>query len=363
MKSLFLTRKFPPSVGGMERYAYDLHASISKKTDVTLLKWGGSNKWLPFVLPWLMAQSLWRLATQKIDVIHMQDGVLAPIGYILKLLFRKPLVVVVHGLDVTYQNPIFKRVVPWALRRADKVICISSAARDEVVKRGVDPDKAMVITLGVEDTLFSGDHDAARQRLIQKLNLPQDVYILVSVGRLVQRKGIAWFVDHVMPKLMLHDTHIALVVSGDGSEREVIEQAIHRHGLDKHVFLLGRTSDAMRKDLYNGSDVFVMPNIVVPGDMEGFGLVLVEAATCELPVVAAGIEGITDAIKNDQNGFLVKSGNVQQFERKILEILQDKPAAQAFGTQARAYTLAHYDWKVIGDAFIREYEKLSQRDN
>ena len=360
MNILFVTRRFPPSVGGMERYAYDLYSVISKRTNVVLVKWSGKSKWMHvLLLPYFFVRGFWILLTQKIDVIHMQDGVLAPIGYILKLIFQKPLVVVIHGLDITYQNPVFKLIVPWALRRADKVICISSAARDEVLKRGVSPEKVIVITLGVEDTLFTNDHQASRQRLIEAVGFPKEAHILVSVGRLVQRKGVSWFVDHVMPKLMHNDPHIVLLVAGDGVEREVIEQAIFRHGLDKHVYLLGRTTDAMRQDLYNGSDIFVMPNIVVPGDMEGFGLVLVEAATCELPVVAAGIEGITDAIVDGRNGFLVESANVEQFRNKILEILQDKTSARLFGKQARGYTLEHYDWDIIAEAFTKEYTKLA----
>lgn len=360
MKVLLITRRFPPSVGGMERYAFDLYTALNKQVDISLVKWGGTNKWLHVaLLPYFFVRGFWVLLTQKIDIIHMQDGVLAPIGYTLHVIFRKPFVVVIHGLDITYQNPIFKTIVPWAVKRADKVICISSAARAEVLKRGIPADKAIVITLGVDDVLYSGNKKEARSRLLQYIGKDENTKLLVSVGRLVKRKGIAWFIHNVMPTLVKDNPNTVLLVSGDGEDRENIESAISEQNLENNVVLLGRTSDEVRRDLYNGSDVFIMPNISVPGDLEGFGLVLTEAATCQLPVVAAGIEGIRDAVVDGKNGFLVESGKPEQFIQKISELLGDPKAAAEFGEQARQFTLAHYDWQIIAERFSDEYAKLT----
>ena len=356
-----MTRRFPPSIGGMERYAFDIYSALTRQPDIqtSLVKWGGKNKWLHLpILPILFVWGFWLLLTRKIDVIHVQDGIMSAVGYILKLVFRKPLVVVIHGLDITYTNPLFRAVIPRTVARADKVICISTAAQDAVIAAGVSREKTVVITLGVDDLLFTNDKQAARLRLESNLGLHKNTRILLSVGRLVKRKGIVWFIENVLPQLVKQNKNIVLLISGEGGERDRIEQAVKVHGLEEHVQLLGRTSDAMRKDLYNGSDIFVMPNISVPGDMEGFGLVLTEAAICELPVVAAGIEGIRDAVKDGQNGYLLHSKDAEGFITKIQELLHDKHKLEAFGRNARQYTLQNYNWNAIAGRFVDIYKEV-----
>jgi glycosyltransferase involved in cell wall biosynthesis len=354
---LFMARRFPPSVGGMERFAFDLHASLRTKTNVHLVKWGGSNKYLPLVLPVFFVRACWILLTRKVDVIHVLDAVQSPVGALLKVLFRKPLTVVVHGLDVTFDNRVYQIVIPRALRHADHVFCVSRATRAEVVARGVDDQKVSWLPQSVDD-LRDPDREAARLRVRDEAKVSEPCSIVLSTGRLVKRKGVNWFVDAVLPELVRGDERVVLVVSGDGPERPAIEETVDRRGLRDHIRLLGRTSDAVLRDLYNGSDVFVMPNIRVPGDMEGFGRVLLEAALCELPAVATAIEGITDAITDGENGTLVAERDPSGFAAAVHAVLSDPAAARRAGKQARTFTLTHFTWDRIADQYLAEFRKL-----
>src|SRR5579884_1054396 len=101
MKVLFITRKYPPAVGGMELFAYELSQALAVKTEVRLVKWSGYGRLraVLWALPSLFVRSFWDLLTHKTDVIHAHDSLLAPIALVLSRLFRKPFVVVVHGLD------------------------------------------------------------------------------------------------------------------------------------------------------------------------------------------------------------------------------------------------------------------------
>lgn len=359
MNILFISRRFPPSVGGMQRYAYDLHQAISEQTNVKLIKWGGSNAYLPVVLPYFFIRASWLLATRKIDIIHMQDGLPSPMAVVLKWIFRKPLCVVVHGLDVTYENNLYQAVIPRALKRADHIFCVSSATRDEVTARGIDLEKTSVVPLGITDDLFINDKSQAKKYVLEKLGVTdQKTQIILSTGRLVKRKGMEWFIENVMPQIHKAHPNALLLVSGEGPYRPEIEAAIKKHGLEQSVYLLGRVSDEYLKQLYNSADVFVMPNIRVPGDMEGFGRVLLEAALCEVPVVAAGIEGITDAIIDQKNGVLVESANANAFTAQVKSFLSDPAKSQGFGKKARTYTLDNYNWPAIANKFIATYSKL-----
>ena len=133
---------------------------------------------------------------------------------------------------------------------------------------------------------------------------------LISVGRLVKRKGFAWFVDKVMPLL---PPHVCYSIIGSGPEEEVIKDAIQRHDLQDRVRLLGQCSDSQLVQMYQESDLLIMPNRPVPGDMEGFGVVILEAGACGTPTVAAKLEGITDVITPGENGVLVENGHAEAF--------------------------------------------------
>lgn len=349
VKILFITRKYPPSTGGMELFAYDLSQALAAKVDLRLVKWGGSNKALPVVLPYLFLGGLWQLLRGGVDVIHIQDGLLAPAGWLLSRLSGKPYAVVLHGLDVTYGNPLYKTFVLPAIRRADRLFCISQATADEAVKRGAAESKITVIPLAVREPARAGDP--------KLLDLPSSGPTLITVGRLVKRKGVAWFIEEVLPDLVKQYPSLVYLVVGDGQDRANVEAAIKRAGLDKNVRLMGRVSDELREAAYARAEVFVMPNVPVPGNMEGFGLVLLEASARGLPVVASDIEGIKDAVSDGQNGVLVPARDAKAFAAQLGRFLRDASLARKFGAGSRKFTLATYRWDKLADRYIEQYKR------
>jgi len=361
IKVLFMARRFPPAVGGMERFAYEISTELEQITDLRKITWGGSNVWLPLVLPWFFLQAAWKLLTERdIAIIHAHDGVQAPVAWLLHVLFRKPYVLVVHGLDVTYKNAFYQTVVLPFIRHADVVITNSSATRDEALKRGVPSEKVHSIPLGTRDDY--GQVTPDRAGLSKSLGMELEGRILLlTTGRLVKRKGAAWFITNVLPTLKERHGSILYLIAGEGGERPAIEAAIKEQGLSNHVALLGRVSDETRSLLYQSSDIFVMPNIVVPGNMEGFGIVAQEAATAELPVVASGIEGIVDALIDGKNGVLVPTRNSERFVEEIEKFIDDPDLRRRFGKRARSYTLRNYSWQRIARAYVELYEHLSHR--
>jgi phosphatidylinositol alpha-1,6-mannosyltransferase len=166
-----------------------------------------------------------------------------------------------------------------------------------------------------------------------------------------------------MPDIIQKEPSIILVVCGKGPEKEEIEKAIESLKISKNVRLLGSVTDEQLKILYNSADCFVMPNIPVAGDMEGFGRVLLEAALCELPVVASDLEGITEAIINNKNGILCPPEDSQAHSRAIIGILRDKSEAKLIGSRARQYTLKNYSWQLIASRYIDIYSELIERNN
>ena len=170
------------------------------------------------------------------------------------------------------------------------------------------------------------------------LDLEPGTRILLTVGRLVPRKGVKWFVEHVMAKL---PENVVYAIAGTGPDEQAIRDSIRAIGsAGTRVRLLGRVDDETRTALYTGADIFVMPNLPVGGDMEGFGLVALEAATAGALVVASDLEGIRDAVLEDETGVLCPSGDAECFVARITTLLGDDAErarlAQQYATNARA---------------------------
>jgi phosphatidylinositol alpha-1,6-mannosyltransferase len=283
------------------------------------------------------AVTAWR---HSIGHIHLCDGLLSPVGVILKLILGAHISVSIHGLDITYYNVFYQLLVPRCTARLDKIICVSHATRRECQRRGVPDQKIVVIPNGIRpEELYLDQPKEVLQRQLEPIigRTSRGKKILVTVGRLVKRKGVTWFLDSVIPRL---DSNYIYIIAGGGPELAAIRMRIRTHEWEQRVFALGRVTGDVRKILYNAADIFVMPNITVPDDMEGFGIVIVEAGSCGLPVVASNTQGIRDAVVEGKTGYLVEEGDAEQFRDIICRMNLDRDAV-------RTYVNSEFDWSKI----------------
>ncbi|WP_431837322.1 glycosyltransferase family 4 protein [Cellulomonas sp. Y8] len=333
-----MTRKFPPSVGGMETLAADVWATLSESGagEDRLVAHGGSNSRMPWWLPGAVLR-LVRLVRRG-EVQHVLVG-----DVLLYLLLRPVLVAlgVPHatmamGKDVVWRQPVYQWVVRRVLPRAPRVLAISSATAATVVAAGVPADRVEVVRLGVGIPEGGPARQESRARLRERYGIADGTTVLVTVGRLVRRKGVAWFLDAVLPDLggAVH------LVAGSGPDAARIAQVVDERGLADRVRLLGAVSPEDRELLMRGADVFVQPNIAVPGDLEGFGLVAVEAAVRGSLVLAADLEGLRDAVLPGATGELVASGDPAAWHEVLRAVVEDPAGAErravAFASRCRA---------------------------
>ncbi len=183
------------------------------------------------------------------------------------------------------------------------------------------------------------------------------VYTLLEDTSLVKRKGHTWFVSAVLPKLIESHPNLVYLIAGKGGLRIDIAEAAKHHAVDSNVLLLGEVDDFVLRSLYSAADCFVMPNVSVKGDLEGFGIVALEAAVAGLPAVAARVDGIVDAVTDGENGTLVASEDVDGFIDAIERVLQaDK---QVIGERARQYTLEHFAWPQVARSYWQTFEEVA----
>jgi phosphatidylinositol alpha-1,6-mannosyltransferase len=296
---------------------------------------------------WLPVTALRAAAVaRRVEVVHLGDAVLSLVGALVKAVTRTPVVMTVHGLDLIFANAAYQHYLRWFCR-PDLVIANSSATAEQARARGLGP--VVVVPLGVDDRKLTSREELASE--VARLRTAGK-RIMLTTGRLVARKGVAWFVAEVLPRL---PDDVVYVVAGEGDARPAIEAAIATSGAYDRVILLGRVSDVQRDTLYVAADCFVMPNIVVPGDMEGFGLVALEASVTGLPVVAARLQGIVDAVHDGNNGVLVEPGDAAGFAKAVLEVLEYPPEQRA---AIRQYTLSRFSWHAMAEAYGQAMAEL-----
>lgn len=363
MKLLVISRAYPPEIGGMQEYAYQLIRHLSQTDAVSpIVRAVPSTGLLPFFLFLFHALMKGCLFSRRVDLIYLCDAALSPLALLLKHITRKPVIIMVYGLDLSSLR-LCNPLIPFCLQRLDRVLCVSRSTQAECLKRGVDPGRVSVITPGVSDEWYQPDgHTWARRQVGTRYGIATDKKILLSVGRLIERKGFHWFVAEVLPRLLSHRKDIVYLLAGQGPMERQLRSLIRNQGLSDTVIMPGGIPD--RKDLalfYNAADVFIMPNIHVSGNPEGFGIVTLEAASCGVPVVASRVDGIPDAVAHGKNGLLIELGNGPLFAQAISSLL-DPDQKVLSASEVRSYTLRTYEWKGLMERYRRQFERLIRRE-
>jgi len=356
---LFITRKYPPSVGGMQQLSYELTTAVGRQASTKVIKWGGSQKWLPLFTLYALARALWLLATRPVDVIHVGDPVLSPLGLLLRFLGKRPVVINAHGLDVIYPSKLYQLIIPAAMRHLDFVICISEHTRQLCLTRGIQARRTKVIPVGVNVDRFRLSLDEKERhnwRTAWGLTA-RTQHILLTVGRLVPRKGVCFFVSEVLPALArLRNDWVYLIV-GDGPDRRRIREAVWHQGLEDKVRILGQVPDEELRAAYAMATLFAMPNVPVAGDSEGFGLVTLEARAAGLPIVASSLEGITDSFDSADDGILVPPGDVEAFVKGIHKLLEAELTLED-RLRRRDKMRSRYDWSSIAREYLEVFQDV-----
>lgn len=352
MKILFISHTYPPIVGGVETQNYELSVWLPKLADFKLV----ANKkriLLPLFLPYVTIIA--PLLMRNYDVLLLGSGLLGIVGWIVKKFTNKPVISVTHGLDLTFKNKIYQKFwVGIFIPSLDKLIAVGNETIRAGVSLGIPKEKFVFIPNGVDTGKYVGDYSKSELQKVIGENLENKKVILTS-GRLARRKGVAWFTENVMPKL---PNDILYIVAGGGPDKDKIKRAIEKNNLQSRVKMLGYVSDKTRNILFNTADLFIQPNIKVTGDMEGFGISVIEAASCRLPVIASRIEGLQDAIKDSQNGFLVEPYDVEGYVSKINELLANETFRKEFGKKARQFVIDNYSWDKIARKYLEEIKKI-----
>ncbi len=344
---LIVTRNFPPVIGGIERVVAEAARALSPHFRVVVIGPGGGEPgpdsgidYRP-VAPVPAARFL--LATHRLaarigrdlrpSAVLAGSGIMAPAARAAARAAGCPAWALVHGLDVTARHPLYRIFFVPSIRRLDGLLANSRATARAACRLGIPEARIGQITLGVDRPAWPVPEDV-RERVRRVWGVPPEARLLLFVGRLTVRKGIGPFIENVLAPLVAADPGIHLAVVGAAPLRalgrvavrpEDLEQRAARSGVGAHLHLVGPLTGGPLDEAYFASDLFVFPVLERAGDMEGFGLVALEAAAHGLATVAFATGGIPDAVSDPESGDLVPPGDYPAMGRAICRRLAEDP--------------------------------------
>lgn len=244
-----------------------------------------------------------------------------------------PVIIGCLGSDINrYKNYFFHRkMITWSLGEADKILVVSNALKEEVVKLGIEPNKVKVIPNGIEsDIFFPKNRDEIKEKL--KLNLNER--IVLCVARLSAEKGVDKLIK-AFSKLKRNE--VKLLIIGDGPEKKKLMELTQQMGLNGRVNFIGERPQREISDWINASDILCLPSL-----SEGWPNVLMEAFACGKPVVASRVGGVPEIITSDKLGIMVPPGDIEKLAEGIEQALKT-----SWNSQLIRSSVAHRTWDIV----------------
>ncbi len=247
-----------------------------------------------------------------------------------------------HGNDILcpLRNPVLKKIFEITLQRAEGIICNSSFTRDYLGEKFNFNTPTYIINPIVRPEKF-GDNAKnqqyiadARLKIRQKYNIPENAIVIISVGRLVKRKGFGRVIDN-LNLLLNQGLDVHYIICGRGKIQSELEEKASQLQVKERVHFAGFVPDADLAGYYAASDIFAMLTFfdTESASIEGFGIVYVEAGYFGKPVIASRIGGVEDAVHHEENGLLVSPSSSEEIAQTLIRLCKDKQLRESLGSK------------------------------
>jgi phosphatidylinositol alpha-1,6-mannosyltransferase len=368
---LLVSDLFPPRTGGSGRWLWELYRrlegvrihiaageapdseSFDRGSPVPIVRvplsfrnWGISNPRAAF--QYGRATRLISRLVRDVRPGAMHCGKCLPEGLIASLMKRRhgiSFACFVHGEELTLAAT--SRELSWLTRRVlhDAAHVIANSAHSKTLLRtwGLADDKVTVMHPGVDTSRFvpSSVDVEARQRLGWV-----DRTVILTVGALQKRKGQDMMI-RALPALRARFPNVLYSIVGEGWEKTYLERLADELGVRDRVQFRGVPGDGELVTCYQQCDVFALPNRQVGWDIEGFGIVLLEAQACGKPVITGSSGGTAEAIGPGETGVVVPCETVEPLVNAVSDMLEHEDRAAQMGARGRDRAVSQFDWRVL----------------
>jgi len=369
---------FYPYLGGIEKHMLELASRIAKKEEVHVI-----TSQISGAKP---EEKFKDILIHRIPVLSYKVPVVSPPPFVISPRFKKKL----KYLDTTYNfdsfglhsryMPDFNYVLKYAKKKnkfstftvhdqkivgvnialdhmstlyddvygvksmsnASKFIAVSNSVAKDLEEMGFDQSVIKTIYNGVDTAFFKPSKQTYREKYGQGFD-----NLIICAGRIVIQKGIQYLI-RAMPQILENHPSTKLLIVGTGSFEPYLKLLVNTMKLEKNIEFTGFIPDQDLPNMYSSADVFIAPSLVEP-----FGLVVLEAMSCGVPVVASKIGGIPEVL--DDCGLLVKPKDKNCIARSVNLLLLDKNLGNSFSKKGRKRAEETFNWDLIAKQTLKFY--------
>ena len=376
--TLVVTNDFGPRSGGIETFIHGLLAQASKNQQRNFVVL--TSRQTPQDEVVKFDQQMWeenrikvirdsakvllptqRLAKVATDLFKAHDcenvifGASAPLGLLAKSLRKagaKHIVALTHGHEVWWARmPLFSAALRRIGAQADQMTYLGEFTRGAVANALLREDHSKLVHLppGVDLSRFT---PAAKSVELQKKWGIEDVPVIVSIGRLVARKGSDQLIK-AMPEVLKQFPKSKLLLVGTGNYQKRLKRLVQNLKVEESVIFTGRVDHDLLPDYFRLGDIFAAPCRSRYGglEVEGLGIVYLEASACGVPVIAGKSGGAPDAVLDGKTGLLVNGRDHREVSAALIKLLSDQPLRQKMGADGRVWMEQLWSWEGIGARF------------
>lgn len=345
---ILATLDYPPQVGGVASFCAQFVKALPAGTIQVI-----TNQHRELLARWFWPRwfksilTLWKAVkqSQAKGIIVAQVLPLGTAAVIVGKILHLKVYVIVHGLDVLSPQRMWRKkiVLTWVLQSATAVIANSRYTAGLVQKLGIGHDRVCVLPLGphIQPSQLTDD-----PTWLNSLQIPAESTVVLSAARLVKRKGIDQLI-HIFPAVIGQIKQPAiLVIAGDGPEAAHLKQLTASSGVKDQIIFTGRITDEQLAQLFQRCQLFVLPTREeAGGDVEGFGIVFLEANAFGKPVIGGKSGGVPDAVVDGLNGYLVEPTNSGMLLKAMIKLIEHPEVAERLGEQGKKRVFEQFNWQ------------------
>jgi len=290
-----------------------------------------SFAYIPFIL-----KSIFYLLFSSYDLVHAHYGFHSAL--FAAIVKRRPLIITFHGTDALKEplrNNLYYELQRFVISRSDHTIAVSNEIKNVLTSNlGADPNKMSIINCGVNTSIFRPLNKA---NVRKKLGISEDAKVVLFAGSLSYPKGI-----DLIFKCAWHMSDVTFILVGDGALKTDF----------KNCKFAGARPHSEMPMWMNAADIFALPS-----RSEGTPVAVLEALSCGIPVIASEVGGNSDVIKDGQTGYLVPVNNLDIFQRKVRDLLNNEAARHIMGRQGKRDAIEKFDSRKVAKRIKKIYQE------
>lgn len=376
MNICMLTSEFPPDLGGISTYIYNVSKKlINRGHNITIITRGTYRKTYhekidgisvhrvrfipsypyPFKLHGFFVNKLFKSLESDFDLVHIHGSLVPLIHTSCRVVFTSHGTTMrdienmpiksFHFLVVKLLSKQLFNIEKKLVKNADVVTAVSHSCAKELKREYAINKEITVLNNGVVTNFF-----------IPIKNKKKEDYILYT-GRLETRKGLIDFIESAKCVCREH-ANIKFVLTGKGTIKKYLERRINECGLKNNFYFAGFVDQSKLLEYYQNATICALPSYY-----EGLPTTLLEAMSCGIPSIATDVEGSSELIKDGETGLLVPPRNPERLAEAILRLLDDEELRTRLGANARKYIVTNYDWELITDKIEEIYINMIKNSN